>query len=588
MTLPDGYWGPDRARPILDQTLVYRLESDLSEVTPAERVVIDELLAVGRILDDLHDDQVHHQALSAREALRRLHAELGRPAETRDLLQLDQLFQGPIATTLENELLPFLPVDPWTEGKNVYPWAIERDEVEAWLDAHPEDRDSLLHLHTAVRRATPENLNRDLAALRTHPALDLLHPGLRVGLEARLAKASDDGRGLYAVPYSVAWPDSILEASNHLSRAAQAIVDENADLAAFLGLRARDLLADDHEAGDAAWIRGELGRLDAVVGAYETYDDDLYGAKGFFDVSLYLRDEPATVKLRAALADLPQVEAAMPYESNHAVRSDIPAGSYDILAAFGGGKTTGAEILPNDPNLMRKYGRKILVRRNLYTHPDSFARAQSRWKAVIDPSQHDELNAEGRYEQVVWHEIGHYLGPETARDGRLIEELLQEDAAPIEELKAELASQFAAHELRDRGHLTDADVMGLAAGAILASLRPVKPLRSQPYPTLWLMEFNWFLDQGLLVYEDGGLLINWSRHAEAVTSMLRRTLEIQDHGSKAEAAAFIAEYSRWDERHERLAAAMRSAEKYRFALPVYGLLDGAEGEADGTGASSSR
>jgi hypothetical protein len=588
MTLPDGYWGPDRARPILDQTLVYRLESDLSEVTPAERLVIDELLAVGRILDDLHDDQVHHQALSARAELRRLHAEMGEPAETRDLLQLDELFQGPIATTLENELLPFLPVDPWTEGKNVYPWAIERAEIEAWLDAHPEDRDSLLHLHTAVRRATTENLSRDLAALRTHPALDLLHPGLRVGLEARAAKASDDGRGLYAVPYSVAWPDSILEASNHLSRAAQAIVDENRDLAAFLGLRARDLLADDHEAGDAAWIRGELGRLDAVVGAYETYDDDLYGAKGFFDVSLYLRDEPATVKLRAALADLPQVEAAMPYESNHAVRSDIPAGSYDILAAFGGGKTTGAEILPNDPNLMRKYGRKILVRRNLYMHPDSFARAQSRWTAVIDASQHAELTPEGRYEQVVWHEIGHYLGPERARDGRLIEELLQEDAAPIEELKAELASQFAAHELRDRGHLTEADVRGRAAGAILGSLRPVKPLRAQPYPTLWLMEFNWFLDQGLLVYEDGSLLINWSRHAEAVTSMLRRTLEIQDRGSKAEAAAFIAEYSRWDERHERLATQMRSAEKYRFALPVYGLVDGAAGKADGAGASSSR
>ena len=43
---------------------------------------------------------------------------------------LYRLFQGPIATTLDNQRLPFLPVDPPTPGKNVYPWGVSLNLVE--------------------------------------------------------------------------------------------------------------------------------------------------------------------------------------------------------------------------------------------------------------------------------------------------------------------------------------------------------------------------------------------------------------------------------------------------------------------------
>src|SRR5947207_215648 len=104
VTLPAGYWPAEESRKILDKTLVYRLESALSTLSPGERKVLGSLVEVGWILDELHDLQVHRQALTARRAVRRLDAELGHPARTRDLLELDDLFQGPIATTLDNEL----------------------------------------------------------------------------------------------------------------------------------------------------------------------------------------------------------------------------------------------------------------------------------------------------------------------------------------------------------------------------------------------------------------------------------------------------------------------------------------------------
>lgn len=577
--VPDGYWPDEDARRILDKTLSFRLESDLAHLSPAERLVIDRLVAVGRILDDLNADQRHHQALSARRELRKVHERLGRPAHTADLLDLEDLFQGPIATTLENDLVPFLPVDPWTEGKNVYPWAIERDEIEAHLEAHPEDRAAVLGLHTVVRRSSPAALKRDLATIRAHPELSLLHPGLVPSLEARAAHPTR--HALYAVPFSVAWPDELIKASGLLAEAAVAIGGEQRDMGTFLRLRAVDLLSDDNEAGDAAWVRGDVGRVDAVIGAYETYDDDLFGAKAFFGLTLFLRDEAETTAIRRAMDDLQEIEASLPYQSRRRVRSDIPAGSYDVLAAFGQGVGTAAEILPNDPDLMRKYGRKILVRRNLYTNPESLTRAKARWEAAMERDFHADLTPEGRYQQVVWHEIGHYLGPETDREGRSLEKQLEDDAAPVEELKAELISQYAAHRLRDLGHLTAEEVRGIGAGGILASLRPVRPIRSQPYPTLWLMEFNFFLDRGLLIYEDGKVGVRWERHDATIKELLGEVLAIQEAGSKQVAAEFIERWSGWDERHDALAGSIRAAEQYRYSRPIYGLLDE-------TGASSSR
>ena len=56
--------------------------------------------------------------------------------------------------------------------------------------------------------------------------------------------------------------------------------------ARYLRNRARDLLSDDYESGDAAWITGRFKNLNAQIGAYETYDDELLGTRAFYGLSL--------------------------------------------------------------------------------------------------------------------------------------------------------------------------------------------------------------------------------------------------------------------------------------------------------------
>ena len=209
--LPAGYWTPEQARPILDQTLTLRLAPDRSRLRPGEKIAVQKLLEAGQVMQEIYEHSRHHQALAAQRKLEAL-AKTG-AAGAADLKTLYYLFQGPIATTLENKREAFLPVDAVVPGKNVYPVGATRQELEAWLGAHPEQRAELLDGRTVVRRDTVKNRGADLFVLRRYPVLDGLHPGLKT----RLAGPPAAG-GFYAVPYAVAYADQMVRPARAADR----------------------------------------------------------------------------------------------------------------------------------------------------------------------------------------------------------------------------------------------------------------------------------------------------------------------------------------------------------------------------------
>jgi hypothetical protein len=320
-------------------------------------------------------------------------------------------------------------------------------------------------------------------------------------------------------------------------------------------------------------VRGTFNQLDVVVGAHELYDDELFGAKAFFGLAILLREPTGTAELRDRMRHVQAIEGALPIDRHRTVASEIPVGSFDVIAAFGQGTGPVAEILPNDPVLIRKYGRKILLRHNFQVAPGPFELLAARWRAAMAPVHHDELTPEGLFRQTTWHEVGHYLGPDTDRSGRSLDSALGEDAAILEELKSELVSAFACRWLGEAGAFSPEEVTSVVAGCILAGLRPVRPLRTQPYPTLWVMLLNHHLEAGALRIEADGIHIDHARMPDAVETLLRQALAIQDHGSRAESNAFIERYSTWDDRHEQIAARIRAVERYRTLHAHFAILD---------------
>jgi zincin-like metallopeptidase len=569
--LPPGYWPLEKSQPIIDKTQTVRLGPELSQLRSGEQKAVSKLLEVGKIFQGLYEKQRHISAVKSYSSLIQIDKQNSSPA-TQNLLTLYRLNQGPIATTLENKREPFVPVAETQHGKNVYPWGVKKEQIETYLAAHPESRESIMDLRSVVRKTTLENLRMDLGVLNSFPALNTLHPGLKALLRAKLNKATADE--FYAVPYSVAYAPELFRAYELLNEAANDLQKDDEEFARYLRNRARDLLSNDYESGDASWVTGHFKHLNAQIGSYETYDDELFGVKTFFAFSLLsVRQQEATA-LREAMKGLQALEDSLPYGHHKKIREDIPVGVYDVVADFGqarGGNT--ATILPNESYLARRYGRTILLRANIMREPNIFEGTSRNLTAAVGPEQARELTNEGNFYRTLWHEVGHYLGVDRTRDNRDLDEALQEDASALEEMKADLVSLFVAEALHKQGYYTDAQLRSVYAGGILRVLQNNRPRRDQPYNTMQLMQWNYFLENGLLTFENGRLQIHYDKYHDVVGKMLKQTLEVQYAGDKVAADRFIDQYSKWDDNlHGVVAKNIRDQQKYRFRLFKYAAL----------------
>ncbi len=579
----EGYWPVEKSQPIIDKTQTIRLAPDVSHLSEGERKALEKLIEVGKIFQGLYEQQRHPQANSAFIELTQKAKREPTNQATQNLLTLYRLNQGPIATTLENKREPFLPVNGVEPGKNMYPWGVKKEEIEAFLKAEPEQRDSILDLRTAVRMATAENLRHDLAVLARYPVLKTLHPGLAQHLRAesfisahRARMRSWQPKRFYAVPYSLAYADELIRAHGLLNEAADAVQKDDDEFARFLRNRARDLLSDDYESGDAAWVTGRFKNLNAQIGSYETYDDELFGVKTFFAFNVLATRNQETVALRQAMKGLQALEESLPYAHHKKVREDIPVGVYDVVADFGQSRGANtATILPNESYLARRYGRTILLRANIMREPRIFQSTSGTLEAAVGSEQAKALTNEGNFYRTLWHEVGHYLGVDRTKDNRDLDDALLEDASAMEEMKADLVSLFVAEALRKQGYYTDAQLRSLYAGGILRVLQNNKPRRDQPYNTMQLMQWNFFLEHGLLKFDPASktMRINYDKYHDVVGKLLEKVLAVQYEGDKVATDRFIDEYTKWDENlHGVIAKNIRDRQQYRFRLFKYAAL----------------
>ena len=568
----DTHLDAQQAGDILEKTRQVLLDPDLSALTDGEQAAAAKLLEAGQIIHRLYEDSMHPQALAAKQSLMDMK---GNEREKQYLQDLYYLFEGPIASTLDNRRLPFLPVIAEQPGKNVYPAGMTREKMDPILEARPELADDLLDLRTVVRATLKDNLERDLAMLDRYPLLDGLHPGLRERLGALLA--GEDDAAVYALPYSVRWAPEIMALFSLLNGAAADVAADDPDFSAYLAIRARDLVSDNYEGGDAAWVRGRFRHLNAQVGSYEVYGDSLYGVKSFFSLSLLARDEQKSRELSAALQGLQAIQDTLPLGAGRKIQQDVPVGVYNIIADFGQSRGANtATILPNDPDHSRKYGRIILLRYNIMTNPDLFNDSKQKYAAAVAPGFVADLTLDGPFYRTLWHEVGHYLGVDATADGRNLNESLSPWGSHFEELKADLVSLYTCAHLARAGLMGDELLRSVKASGVRRVLQNNEPrVADQPYQAMQLMQMNYFLEHGLLRFEGDGarLHIDYGAYDSVVARMLKDVLQIQSDGDSEQAAAFIERYTAWQpELHEKLAARMRDTAQYRYTMVKYKAL----------------
>jgi hypothetical protein len=458
-------------------------------------------------------------------------------------------------------------------GKNVYPLELTKAEYDAFLAANPQRRSELTQIRSVIRRADRASLASDLATLQRYPALDILHHGLRERLQ-RMARRPDR-KQLYGLPYSVAFAPRLVRASALLQEAADAVEGDDEQFARYLRNRSRDLLADDYESGDAAWLKGRFKNLNAQIGAYESYDDELAGTRAFHSLSLLATRTAETLALRKAMQGMQELENSLPYAHHRKVQEDIPVGVYDVIADFGQARGTNtATNLPNEAYLVERYGSIILLRTNIMRNPDLFKGSGDTFGAAIAPEQARHLTADANFYRTLWHEVGHYLGPDLAASGESLD-AIGPDSNLLEEMKADLVSLFVARELARRNYYTPDQLRAVYASGILRVLQNNKPRREQPYNMMQLMQWNWFLDRGVLSFDPATarMRIDYDGYHAAVGNLLKEVMALQEAGDAKRAAAFVDRWGKWDDNlHGRIAANIRDQQRYRYRLVKYGAL----------------
>ncbi|CAM3720806.1 NUDIX hydrolase [Litorimonas haliclonae] len=556
----EGAWDKSRTAEILDDTMRIKFDYDALALSEAEEIAAQDLMEAGARLHTLYLEQRHPQA-------RAVEAYLKEETTRDDLDDLFRIMKGPIATTPDNKRKAFLNVDAEAPRRNVYPDEITREEMDAFLAEYPEARDEILDLRAVVKRADEAEKKEAFDKLDLFPALDILHPGLRENIE--------DAEEFFALPYSVAYAEDIMFIYDRLTHAAEVMEEDDIAFSRFLKLRAVDLLTDNYDGGDAAWVTGEFtGNLNAQIGSYETYDDALYGVKSFFSLSLLQRDIEKSEELAASIGDIQAIEDALPYTANKEVRSNIPVAVYNVIADYGQARGTNtATILPNEGHLSRQYGRTILIRSNVLTNEKIFADSKSAYQAAIVDRHHDDLELEGNFYRTLWHEIGHYMGPDQTKDGQDIDAALQDTADLMEEMKADLVSLFSAQKLHAAGTFSDKRLRAIYASGILRVLNKNQPRRDQAYGTMQLIQWNWLLDKDVLSMEDGKLTINYDLYPAAVESLLEVVLDFQYQGDRDAANDFIERWTEWDAAlHGEIGDLMKAAPGANYRLVTYEAL----------------
>ena len=141
-------------------------------------------------------------------------------------------------------------------------------------------------------------------------------------------------------------------------------------------------------------------------------------------------------------------------------------------------------------------------------------------------------------------------------------------------MKSDLVSLFAMQKLAERGLATPERLSAVRASGILRVLNDNRPRRDQPYQLMQLVQFNWFLDKGLLTTNaDGSLTIHDGKYAAAVAGLLSEALALQLAGDPAATEAFFTRWTEWKgDLHEATAKRLRDAQTTRYNLVRYAAL----------------
>lgn len=484
-------------------------------IAPRDLAVLPHLVRAAEVMGRLFWQQASAVGLDLR---REVAARADATGDTawRMLRELIDIHAGPW-DRLDHDA-PFFGRDAKPAGGTFYPPDITVAEFEAWIAAHPEDREAFQSGFTVIRRA---------------------------------------GDRLVAVPYGEAYRGELDEAAAHLRRAADATGDTA--LATYLRARADAFASNDYFDSDMAWMdlglgdRGDPSAIDVTIGPYEVYEDKLFNLKTAFEAFVTLTDPVETEKLARLSGMLDELEANLPIDDRHknfARGTESPIRVVNVVHTAGdtaAGVQTLAFNLPNDERVRQAKGSKKVMLKNV-GEAKFHGILEPIAAAVLDPALLGDVTFDAYFNFILMHEISHGLGPGflTLPDGTrtTVNLVLKETYSAIEECKADALGVHNTLHLIDTGFLP-ASLQAHTGATYLAGLfRSVRFGVGEAHGRSNIMQYNFLKEFGAVTFDPatGRFSLDDARFANGIRTLSRRLLEIQALGNVEGARSFIARY----------------------------------------------
>lgn len=516
---------PDVAKRVeqLPKTIV---DYDRSMLSDNDRAVVAKLIDAAKQIDEIYWRQVSEQNPNWRAYLAKKAAEAGPgssvPASPgnegrramkfayRDVAAYDLFIanKGPWDRLKSDE--PFIGTMKKPEGAAFYPEDMTKEEFEKYVAAHPNQKDELTALFTVVRR---------------------------------------DGVNLTGIPYRSYYADFLKPAAQDLRDAAALTTDKS--LQTFLNKRADAFLSDDYRDSDMAWMDLN-GSLEVVIGPYEVYEDNLFNYKASYEAFICAVDAPESAKLASYAKALPDMEQNLPEPAeyrNPNRGSDSPIKVVQELYTAGDarrGVQTAAFNLPNDEVVREKKGSKKVLLKNVINakYRQSGEPIAHR---VLDDSQISMLSFDAFFNQILFHELSHGLGPGflTQPNGERVEVRipLKNLYSTIEESKADVLGIWNIVYAQQHHLLSGFDenqLYATYAGLIFRSLRfGIGEAHGRGTALQW----NWLREKGGIVpMANGKFTVDFPKFRDGIKSLSTELLTIEATGDYNRANALLEKY----------------------------------------------
>lgn len=484
------------------------LEADLSSLSESERATLTALIEAARLMDPIYDRQVWAE-YPDHEARLIDAAEQGGELEQLRLTYF-RMMRGP--WDRQDHFSPFAINIPHPPGAGFYPPGLTVDEFKAYLEQNPAMRSELEGLFWLVQRDR------------------------------------QDPTKLIPVAYSVAFAQWLEPAAQQLEAAAG--MTENQSLATFLRSRAAAFRSDDYYQSDKDWMDLD-SRVEITIGPYETYEDELLGLKASFEAFVTVADPEASKKLGVYKDWLPKMEANLPVPKAVKTKrgAESPIRVVDLVFTSGDARKSVQTIafnLPNDERVRAEKGaKKVMLRNAINAKYEAIMRPIA--ERIMNPEQLGLLSQDAFFNEVLFHELSHSLGPATVRnEGETdVRVALGASYSPLEEGKADVMGAWNILFMIDKKQFPKSFREQLLVTYFAGLFRSVRFGVAEAHGKGAAFQINRFLEEGAAVFDPstGQFTVNLEQLEKSIEQLVHDIAMLQHDGDKAAADAFLAKYA---------------------------------------------